>query len=219
MLSRVLEPEAMDSPEEAREYDGMDHSEVNRRFASDLLAAGAAGDMLDLGTGTAQIPIEVLRQEAEGRIMAADVAAAMLEVAHYNVHVAGFPDRIQLDLIDAKALHYRDGMFDVVMSNSLVHHLPDPFPALQEAVRVTRPGGLLFFRDLARPETAEELESLVTQYAGNESEPARRMFAESLRAALRLEEIQQLLADLGFPPESVELTSDRHWTWSARKPE
>jgi hypothetical protein len=39
MLSRVLEPEAMDTPAEARAYDAMDHSEVNRRFVDDVLAA------------------------------------------------------------------------------------------------------------------------------------------------------------------------------------
>lgn len=219
MLPRVLEPEAMDTPEEAREYDGMNHAEVNRLFVSDLLAAGAAGDMLDLGTGTALIPIEVMKQLGEGRIMAADIAPSMLELAYYNVHVAGFPDQIQLDRIDAKALHYADGMFDVVMSNSLIHHLAEPLPALREAVRVVRPGGLLFFRDLARPESTEALQHLVEQYAGCEAEFARNLFAASLHAALRLEEIRSLIGELGFPTETVRMTSDRHWTWSAVKPD
>ena len=39
MLPRVLEPEVMDSPEEARDYDAMDHAEVNRRFVADFLTA------------------------------------------------------------------------------------------------------------------------------------------------------------------------------------
>ena len=38
-LARVLEPEVMDSTDEARDYDAMDHGEVNRRFVDDLLAA------------------------------------------------------------------------------------------------------------------------------------------------------------------------------------
>ena len=49
MLKRVLEPEVMDTPEEAIAYDEMDHSEVNRRFVADLLAAGLAD--LDLVEG------------------------------------------------------------------------------------------------------------------------------------------------------------------------
>src|SRR6187549_1023893 len=71
MLTRVLEPEAMDTADEAADYDSMDHSEVNRRFVADFLAALVDADfagrttacrVLDLGTGTAQIPIELVRQ-------------------------------------------------------------------------------------------------------------------------------------------------------------
>ena len=36
MLPRVLEPEVMDTAEEARDYDTMDHSEVNRRFVAEI---------------------------------------------------------------------------------------------------------------------------------------------------------------------------------------
>ena len=41
MLSRVLEPEAMDTAEEARDYDAMDHARVNAAFVADFLAVGA----------------------------------------------------------------------------------------------------------------------------------------------------------------------------------
>ena len=40
MLPRVLEPEVMYTEEEARDYDRMDHAEVNARFVADLLAEG-----------------------------------------------------------------------------------------------------------------------------------------------------------------------------------
>ena len=41
MIERVLEPEAMDSVDEAGEYDLMDHGAVNAAFVADLLAAVA----------------------------------------------------------------------------------------------------------------------------------------------------------------------------------
>jgi hypothetical protein len=43
------------------------------------------------------------------------------------------------------------------------------------------------------------------------------MFADSFRASLTVEEMQQLVAELGPGPETVRATSDRHWTWVARK--
>ncbi len=65
MLPRTLEPEVMDTREEAVDYDSMNHSDVNRVFVDDLLAAAnEAGfeellateplQILDVGTGTAQ---------------------------------------------------------------------------------------------------------------------------------------------------------------------
>ena len=63
MLKRVLEPEAMDTPDEAHDYDAMDHSTVNRVFVADFLSVWDGGTpLLDVGTGTAQIPIELCRQ-------------------------------------------------------------------------------------------------------------------------------------------------------------
>jgi len=218
MLPRVLEPEIMDSPEDARDYHHMDHSEVNRSFVDDLAAAGfVGGDVLDLGTGTAQIPIEIARRDWECRIMAADAAIAMLDRARLNIEVAGLTRVIQLSFCDAKATPYATAMFDWVISNSLVHHLADPWPALQEAWRVTRPAGRLFFRDLLRPATEPDWQHLVDTYAAKCNDRQRHMFENSLRAALTLDEIRDLVAALGCPAETVTPTSDRHWTWSTCK--
>lgn len=217
-IPRVLEPEIMDSWDEAREYDAMDHSEVNRRFVQDLLAAGpCTGDILDLGTGTALIPIELCRHAQDCRVMAADAAVSMLDLARYNVEVSGMQRRVQLTQLDAKRLPQPDGTFDLVMSNSIIHHLPEPQVCLAEAVRVTRPTGRLFFRDLMRPDSLETLEQLVETYAGSATPRQRTLFTESLHAALTLEEIRDLVAALGFPRDSVQATSDRHWTWAANR--
>jgi ubiquinone/menaquinone biosynthesis C-methylase UbiE len=215
-LQRCLEPELMDTSDEARDYDSMDHSAVNRLFVDDLLQGDeTAGDILDLGTGTAQIPIELCGRGGDFRVMATDAAMHMLELARYNIEAAGMTDRIQLALVDAKQLPYPDRTFDVVMSNSIVHHIPDPSHVLREALRVVRPGGLLFFRDLFRPADEQTLTQLVDTYAADCSAEQRQLFAQSLHAALSLPEIRDLVEQLGFNPETVQATSDRHWTWRA----
>lgn len=217
-IERILEPEVMDSVAEARDYDAMDHSEVNRLFVDEFLAvAGQAREILDLGTGTAQIPIELCHRCDGCRVMAVDASVSMLDIARGNIDVAGVLDRIQLQQVDAKAMEFSDAMFDAVMSNSIIHHIPEPKVCLQEAVRVTRPGGTLFFRDLLRPSSTAELQSLVDRYTGDEIEHAQRMFGESLHAALSLKEIRNLVESMGFKPETVQQSSDRHWTWSAIK--
>jgi len=80
---------------------------------------------------------------------------------------------------------------------------------------VTRPGGLLFFRDLLRPETDTELRHLVQTYTAGANDHQQRMFADSLHAALSLDEIRSLITSLGFAADGVQQTSDRHWTWTA----
>jgi ubiquinone/menaquinone biosynthesis C-methylase UbiE len=227
-LSRILEIEVMDTPEEALDYDAMDHSAVNRVFVDDLLAAiqetGASSqesgflDFLDLGTGTALIPIELCKSFKHCRVMACDAASHMLDQARYNLAAHDFNDRIELHQVDAKALPFQETKFDVVMSNSIIHHIPEPLAVLREAVRVTRPGGLLFFRDLLRPESKEQLNHLVETYAAGANDHQRQMFADSLHAALLLDQIRDLVASLNFPRESVQQTTDRHWTWVAKQP-
>jgi ubiquinone/menaquinone biosynthesis C-methylase UbiE len=119
--------------------------------------------------------------------------------------------------VDAKAMNYSDEMFDAVISNSIIHHIPDPEKCLAEVVRVTRPGGLIFFRDLLRPRDRKTLMAQVQQYCGAEAAYAQQLFADSLHAALTLDEVRRMVHELGFPESSVIASSDRHWTWSAFK--
>jgi len=218
MLPRVLEPEVMDSAAEARDYDAMDHAAVNRVFVDDFLAFWAGeSPVLDAGTGTAQIPVEFCRRHADARVVGVDLAEHMLRVGRDNIRRAGLEDRIRLERCDAKQLPFEDGAFAAVMSNSIVHHIPEPRAALAEMVRVTRPGGCLFVRDLLRPADERTLRQLVASYAGGANAHQRQMFGDSLHAALTLVEGRAVVAALGFNPTTVQPTSDRHWTWQARK--
>jgi hypothetical protein len=82
-LKRILEPEVMDTERDAVEYDGMDFTDVNLSFA--LRAAGLApltGTVLDVGTGTARIPILFLQQSGSAlSVHAVDLSAEMLKLA------------------------------------------------------------------------------------------------------------------------------------------
>ncbi len=221
MLLRVLEPEAMSTLEEARDYDAMDHSEVNARFVADFLnhhGPCRGGDVLDVGTGTARIPIELCRVDPEARVVAIDLAESMLALGRHNVENEGLSERITLKNIDAKAMTDNPGVFEAVISNSIVHHIRAPRLVLSEMHRLVAPGGSLFVRDLARPATLEELDRLVATYAGAESPSARALFSASLHAALTVKEVREIVSALGVPPQGVTMTSDRHWTWAWTRP-
>jgi ubiquinone/menaquinone biosynthesis C-methylase UbiE len=204
----------MDTAEEARDYDAMDHSEVNRVFVADFLAVwDGRGPVLDVGTGTALIPIEFCRQSPKGTVVAVDAAEHMLAVARENVRKSGLESRITCQLVDAKGMPFPDGSFPAVMSNSIVHHIPDPRTVFAEIARVVMTGTTIFVRDLLRPADEATLKHLVQTYAGDANAHQQKMFAESLHAALSLDEVKALVTAVGHSPDLVRQTSDRHWTW------
>ena len=219
MLPRILEPEVMDTPEDARDYDAMDHSAVNKAFVADFLLEfpNISGTILDVGTGTARIPIELAKQAPHVQIVAIDLAEEMLTVARKNVTEAGYSNRICIERANGRNLEYANASFAAVVSNSIIHHIPEPFACLAEMVRVCTPGGQIFVRDLFRPDTREELQHLVRTYAAGANPQQRQLFSQSLHAALTFEEVQDLVARLGFGKQSVQPTSDRHWTFCAVK--
>lgn len=216
MLERVLEPEVMDTVEEAESYDAMDHRAVNLRFVEDTLALRARPRaVLDVGCGTALLTLLLASRLPESRVVGVDLAAEMLRVAQRNVAQAQLLDRVCLVLADAKGLPYAPGDFDLLVSNSIVHHVPSPSSFFAELSRLRGEGTAVLVRDLVRPASAAALADLVERYAGSEPERARALFGASLHAALTLEEVRALARDAGLSDARVELTSDRHWTLTA----
>ncbi len=141
-MERTLEPEVMDTADDAEDYDAMDFQETDTRFAEDaaaLLGAGG-GRVLDVGTGTAKIPVLLLARRPDLTVLAVDMADQMLRVAAKNIAAAGLEGACSLARMDAKALEAPPASFDLVVSNSLAHHVPEPLGFFREIARVAGPG-------------------------------------------------------------------------------
>lgn len=202
----------MDTWLEASAYDAMDFTVVNEAFAAAAVALDPdAVKILDVGTGTARIPILMCQQRPQYLITAVDLAQSMLIIGQRNVEEAQLTQRIRLERVDAKRMPYPDLEFDAIVSNSLVHHLPEPLSLFQEMNRLVRPGGALLIRDLVRPETEQQLDELVAR--GNTYDTRQQqLFRDSLTAALTLAEVQDLIDRVGFQQVTLAQTSELHWT-------
>jgi ubiquinone/menaquinone biosynthesis C-methylase UbiE len=212
-MQRVTEPEVMDSQQEAIEYDAMDFSDVNTAFAERAIELGPSqGMILDAGTGTARIPILMCQRRPQWQITGIDLAQSMLDVGQKNIEYSGLQDHIKLELVDAKQLPYPDACFDMVVSNSLVHHLPNPLPFLLELKRVLKSNGAILMQDLIRPDSQERLNAIVEKVVADCNAHQQQLFRDSLHAAFTLDEVSELLQQAGLEGVKVYQSSERHWT-------
>lgn len=214
-MKRTLEPEIMDTVDDAEEYDAMDFSQTDTQFAERavaLLGVTQAGRALDIGTGTAKIPILFLARCPCSHVVAVDMADQMLRVAAHNVAAAGFAQACTLAKMDAKALDVPDASFDLVLSNSIAHHIPEPLALFREIARVAGPHGAVLVRDLIRPESPESAWALVNRLAAGDSERQRKLFFDSLCAALTFDEVREMVSAAGLSGATVTQSSDRHWS-------
>ena len=215
---RALEDEVMSDPAEAVEYDAMDFSVTDRRFAelAAQLASRAAPArwIVDLGSGNAKIPLAMCALLPPAwRVCAVERSAEMLALAikHQGAAPAS-RGRFHVVMSDAKQTPFADASAGLVTSNSLIHHIADPTAVFREIARIAASGSPILVNDLVRPDSEARLEQLVQTYAGDASPLQRTLFANSLRAALSLGEVRQALDASGLPDVRVSQITDRHWS-------
>ena len=217
-MERILEPEIMDGEEQAKVYANADFAEENQGFVDQFLKEYPdfrEGTVLDLGCGPADIPVRLLRSRPTLRVTAVDASGPMMRWADDAIRQAGFEDRIQLMCKRFQDLEL-DQPADAVISNSLVHHVPNAFQFWYAVKTLARPGAPVLVMDLLRPDTTEGARALVDQYAADEPEQLRHDFYHSLLSAFTEDEIAAQLAEMYLSRLLIDVPDDRHWIVSGR---
>lgn len=98
------------------------------------------GRVLEVGIGTGlSLPL----YSSRCRITGIDISAEMLSVARRRAMDRRLNNVDALEVMDAQRLSFPSGAFDVVTAQYVVNTVPDPEAALDEFIRVLRPGGEL----------------------------------------------------------------------------
>ena len=213
-MQRIPEPEIMDIPERAQAYADADFHKVNEAFVERLLEL--AGELpsaraLDLGTGPGAMSLRIADQRPGWRIVGLDASMPMLRLGQAARRGISRAPAVRFVLADAKRTPFADDSFDVIFSNSILHHVDDPVAFWKEAARVAKPGALLFVRDLLRPDSPEAAHDLVETYAAAEHPLLREDFYNSLLAAYTIEEVRDQIQIEGIQTPNVTQCSDRHF--------
>lgn len=213
-MDRIPEPELMQDEAQAQAYACADFSEPHDRFVAllreKLPELGERGRALDLGCGPGDVTRRVARALPGWSIDAVDGSPAMLALAVRAAREAGLADRIRFEEAHLPAAAPPACSYDLLFSNSLLHHLSDPGTLWSALTRYGGPRALVFVMDLRRPASAAEAGSLVERYAASEPEVLRRDFYRSLLAAYRPEEVRRQLEAAGLSALDTEACSDRH---------
>lgn len=167
--------------------------------------------VLDLGCGPGDVTIRFAKANRGYVFHGVDGSAAMLKQGQ-----AALKRRTAL----ARRIRFLRGFipeiclprkrYDVILSSSLLHHLPDPGALWQTIQRYSGPGTLVFVADLFRPASREKAKALVARHACGAPDILRRDFFNSLLAAFTPEEVRSQLRLAGLEQLAVEVISDRH---------
>jgi demethylmenaquinone methyltransferase / 2-methoxy-6-polyprenyl-1,4-benzoquinol methylase len=175
-----------------------------RRRAMRRLLAGLGDSpcVLDLGAGTLDGAIEILRLRPAARVFGADFARNML------VQGKGKPgaERVAVQVADGQNLPYRDAAFDAAWSSFCVRNLRDLRRGMVELRRVVRPGGRIAILEFFRPRhrrvfwdgfyNGRVLPLLGRLVTGDSA--AYRYLPESISRFLERAEFEHLLCEMGF---------------------
>lgn len=217
--ARVQEPERMTDVEEDF-YAEADYSAPHEAFADHIVMSGRlseASHILDLGCGPGDMLIR-LRRKTSANLWGVDLSPRMLEYAcaafgkRHNENISG----VNWVLSDIKRTALPTSFFDVVISNSVLHHIENTEAFWKEISRIAKPGARIHIRDLRRPDRAEEIEMIIEDNIAHESEVVKDHYRSSLRSAYSPDEVVEQLRHAGIRGLSVVALEDRYLDISGR---
>jgi len=210
-MERILEPELMDDDHQAWAYAQADFSTSNQSFVDQLLTdfAPALQHVIDLGCGPADVLIRLARAKPDLHITGVDGSTAMIILATAAIHAAELEQQITLINSYIPGIPLENHAYDAILSKDFLHHLPEPVVLWNEAMRLGKPGGVLYVMDLIRPTTPEDAQAIVERVAAHEDPLLKQDFYHSLCAAFTVAEVEEQLRKAGLTLQ-VGQVSERH---------
>ena len=212
-MQRLPEPELMRDVVQVMAYAAADFSAGDQRTLAliDALFTSpptgtAPAVILDLGCGPGNITLPLARRFPGAQVIGVDGSPAMLAVARERADQQGLQIDLRCSTLQGLALE----PVDLIVSNSLLHHLHEPDLLWRLTRRFAAPGCRVLHRDLRRPVSLAEVHRLQQLHCPDAPAVLIQDFCASLVAAFTPEEVRQQLAAAGLDALSVEAEDDRY---------
>ena len=179
-----------------------------KRFTIELCAVRPGQTILDIAGGTGDLAARFSRLVGQdGKVILADINAAMLEVGRDRLIDKGASDNIEVVQADAQYLPFADNSIDCITIAFGLRNVTDKAIALQSMLRVLRPGGRLLVLEFSKP-TSPLLGKIYDQYSFQilpamgrlvaQDAESYRYLAESIRKHPDQETLLGMMEDAGF---------------------
>jgi len=113
------------------------------RATEELIESCQIGEgkyVLDVGCGAGVTPCLIAKRYG-CRVVGVDISEGMIERSKERAKREGVADRVDFRVADAQDLPFEDDLFDAVITESVTAFPEDKQRAVNEYVRVTKPGG------------------------------------------------------------------------------
>ena len=166
--------------------------------------------VVDLGCGPGNITLRLAGLFPEARIIGIDGAESMLALARARAQQQQLEMSFHCQTLQEVLRGPLLGQADLVVSNSLLHHLHQPDLLWTVSRALAAPGCRTLHRDLRRPSSGAEVQQLLLKHLPSAPEVLQHDFAASLAAAFEPQEVTEELHKLGLNQLTVSVEDDRY---------
>lgn len=179
-----------------------------KRFTIELSAVRSGQTVLDIAGGTGDLAAKFSKLVgADGKVILADINAAMLSVGRDRLIDKGALSNIDVVQTDAQFLPFEDNSIDCITIAFGLRNVTDKAKALRSMHRVLKPGGRLLVLEFSKP-TSPLLSKVYDAYSFSalpamgklitDDADSYRYLAESIRKHPDQESLLEMVEDAGF---------------------
>ena len=179
-----------------------------KRFTIELSAVRSGQTVLDIAGGTGDLAAKFSKiVGADGKVILADINAAMLSVGRDRLIDKGALNNIDVVQADAQFLPFEDNSIDCITIAFGLRNVTDKAKALRSMHRVLKPGGRVLVLEFSKP-TSPLLSKVYDAYSFSalpamgklitDDADSYRYLAESIRKHPDQESLLEMVEDAGF---------------------